>query len=139
MALYEQDFFQWTQEQAALLKAGALSQLDVANLIEEIESMGRSEKRELSHRLEELIAHLLKWDFQPERRSRSWELTINEQRIRIKKHLRENPSLKHAIKECIDDSFELAVIQAIRETKLDNSVFPKTCPYRFEQIMGEPQ
>jgi hypothetical protein len=66
MSLYEQDFYQWTQEQAALLRAGALSQLDMANLIEEVESMGRSQKKELSSRLSVLITHLLKWEFQPE-------------------------------------------------------------------------
>lgn len=65
---YEQDFYMWTQEQAAILKAGALSQLDVANLIEEIESMGKTQKRELISRLTVLIMHLLKWDYQPERR-----------------------------------------------------------------------
>jgi hypothetical protein len=77
MNLYDQDFYQWTHEQAELMKAGALSQLDIPNLIEEIESMGRSEKRELRSRLTVLLMHLLKWDYQQDRRSGSWKSTIN--------------------------------------------------------------
>jgi hypothetical protein len=76
MATYETDFYGWTQQQAHLLKTGCLSSLDVANLIEEIETMGRSEKRELDSRLMVLLVHLLKWKYQPKRRGRSWELTI---------------------------------------------------------------
>ncbi len=137
MTLYEQDFYQWTQEQAALLKAGALAQLDIENLIEEVESMGRSEKRELVSRLTVLLAHLLKWDYQPSRQGRSWELTIKEQRIKIKNHLRDNPSLKSALKESMEDAYELALVKVIRETGLPETTFPETCPYSIEQIMGE--
>ena len=100
MSLYDQDFYQWTQEQAGLLKIGALSQLDVENLIEEIESMGKSQKKELISRLTVLIAHLLKWDYQPERRGRSWELTIKAQRVQIRRHISENPSFKINAAEC---------------------------------------
>jgi hypothetical protein len=135
--LYKQDFYQWTVEQANLLRAGALSQLDIENLIEEVESMGRSEKRELVNRLTVLITHLLKWDFQPELRGRSWELTIREQRLRISKHLKDNPSLKHKLNECVYDAFELALFEAMKETGLPESAFPETCPYTIEQIMGE--
>ncbi len=137
MNLYDQDFYQWTQEQAGLLKAGALLQLDFTNLIEEIESMGRSEKRELVNRLAVLIAHLLKWDYQPDRRGRSWELTISEQRFRLKKHLKDNPSLKFSLTENICDAFELAKIKAMKETRLQESSFPGACPYTVDQIMGD--
>ena len=80
MINYEQDFYGWTQEQAALLRGGQLHALDIANLIEEIEAMGRSEKRELQSRLMVLLVHLLKWKYQPARRGRSWQLTIEGQR-----------------------------------------------------------
>ena len=77
MSLYDQDFYQWTQEQSELMKAGALSQLDISNLIVEVESMGKSQKRELLSRITVLLMHLLKWDYQPDRRSGSWKSTIN--------------------------------------------------------------
>jgi hypothetical protein len=136
MNLYNQDFYQWTHEQADLMKAGALSQLDIPNLIEEIESMGKTQKHELVNRLAVLLMHLLKWDYQPERRGRSWELTIKEQRIRIKNHLLENPSLKYSISEYVSIAFEIAVVKALKETRLPDSVFPETCPYTIDQIMG---
>jgi len=135
--LYEQDFYQWTQEQTELMKAGALSQLDIPNLIEEIESMGKTQKHELINRLAVLLMHLLKWDYQPERRGRSWELTIKEQRIRIKNHLLENPSLKYSMSEYVSIAFEIAVVKALKETRLPDSVFPETCPYTIDQIMGQ--
>jgi hypothetical protein len=135
--LYEQDFYGWTIEQAKLLKAGALSQLDVKNLIEEVESMGRSEKKELVNRLAILITHLLKWDFQPERRGRSWELTIREQRLKLTDHLSDNPSLKYVLGDALTSAYRQAIIKAMRETGLPESTFPETCPYTIEKIIGE--
>lgn len=137
MSLYDQDFYQWTQEQAGLLKIGALSQLDVENLIEEIESMGKSQKKELISRLTVLIAHLLKWDYQPERRGRSWELTIKAQRVQIRRHISENPSLKSMLLNAVILAYEVATISAAAETGLPESAFPEICPYTVEQLMGE--
>ena len=137
MSLYEQDFYQWTQEQAALLKAGALSQLDMANLIEEVESMGRSQKKELSSRLSVLITHLLKWEFQPEYQSRSWKSTIVTQRKEIKRLLKYNPGLKNFDIEMIAEAYQDAVEIASVETGLPESIFPASCPYSCDQIMGE--
>jgi hypothetical protein len=94
-ALHEQDFYAWTYQQAQFLRTGSLSRLDVDFLIEELESMGASEKRELLSRLEVLLTHLLKWQYQPALQIRSWVLTIEEQRDRIKDHLDDNPSLKN--------------------------------------------
>ena len=133
---YEQDFYQWTHEQAELLKAGALSQLDVENLIEEIESMGRSEKRELVNRLVILIAHLLKWDCQPERRGRSWELTIKEQRLKLNDHINDNPSLQAIFDDAVISAYRQAIVRAMRESGLPESAFPVNCPYTVVQIMG---
>ena len=92
--LYEEDFFAWTIEQARLLRAGELSAVDTANIAEEIESMGRSDRRELQSRLVVLIMHLLNWRFQPSARSRSWSATIEEQRLQIENILSESPSLQ---------------------------------------------
>ena len=137
MNLYDQDFYQWTQEQASLLKIGALSQLDVGNLIEEVESMGKSQKKELISRLTVLLMHLLKWNYQTERRSRSWELTIKAQRIQIRRHISENPSLKAMLLNAVDQAYEIATISAAAETGLPESAFPDACPYTIQQIMGE--
>ena len=137
MSLYDQDFYQWTQEQAALLKAGTLAQLDIENLIEEVESMGRSEKRELVSRLAVLLAHMLKWDYQPSRQGKSWENTIKVQRIDIRQVLKDSPGLKHQFEDIVYLAYEKAVIFASDETDLPETAFPETCPYTIEQIMGD--
>jgi hypothetical protein len=131
---HEHDFYAWTQEQANLLKAGQLHQIDWENIAAEIEDMGRSEKRQLDSRLEILIMHLLKWQFQPNLRSRSWELTIKEQRLRLEKLLQKNPSLHPHVTEAIADVYPLATISAERETGL--SLFPETCPYTLTEILS---
>jgi hypothetical protein len=136
MNLYDQDFYQWTHEQAELMKAGAMSQLDIPNLIEEIESMGRSEKRELRSRLTVLLMHLLKWDYQPDRRSGSWKSTINTQRMDIEFVLKDNPSLKHNLEIVIDETYRVARQRVADETGLPESVFPLSCSYTVEQIMA---
>lgn len=134
MINYEKDFYGWTQEQAALLRAGRLTDLDVENLIEEIETMGRSEKRELESRLTILMLHLLKWQYQEARRGRSWQLSIDEQRIQFQKTLKENPGLKPLLEQIISDAYELAVIQASRETKISKGIFPAECPWTLDQL-----
>lgn len=137
MTNYEQDFYSWTQEQAALLRAGRLSDLDIENLIEEVETMGRSEKRELESRLTVLLLHLLKWQYQEVRRGRSWELSIVEQRLKFQQTLEENPGLKSKLDGILLKAYEYAVIQASRETKISKNVFPQTCPWSFEQIIDD--
>jgi Domain of unknown function DUF29 len=94
MSDYQKDFYSWTCEQAELLKAGRLNELDVFNLIEEIETMGRSEKRALESRLTVLLVHLLKWLYQPARRGRSWQLAIQEQRLEFFDVLNDNLNCK---------------------------------------------
>ena len=133
--LYDSDFYAWAHEQAALLREGKLSSADIDNIAEEIESMGRSEKRELVSRLTVLLLHLLKWRFQPEFRSTSWRLSIEEQRLKITSHLADNPSLKTMLPAAIVESYQLAVIGARRETGLSRENFPTACPWRFEQMM----
>lgn len=137
MINYEQDFYGWTQEQAALLRAGRLTDLDIENLIEEVETMGRSEKRELESRLTGLLMHLLKWQYQDVRRGRSWELSIIEQRLKFEETLDENPGLKPKLNDILFKSYKFAVIQASQETKLSRSVFPSLCPWTLDQITDE--
>ena len=132
-SLYKLDFYAWTQQQADFLRSQNLEQLDVVNLVEEIEEMGRREKRELESRLEVLLMHLLKWQFQPNLRSRSWQLTIKEQRLRLEKLLKENPSLKTIVAEYVISAYALAIISAEKETGLDT--FPEICPYKAEQVL----
>ena len=95
---YDTDFYAWANEQAALLRSGRLAEADIANIAEEIETMGRAEKRELVSRLTILLVHLLKWRFQPNLRGRSWRLTIKEQRKEVLNHLADNPSLRQRLR-----------------------------------------
>lgn len=131
---HDSDFYTWTQEQVALLTQGRWHELDIANLIEEIADMGRSERRELENRLTLLIAHMLKWQYQPQRRGNSWRLTIKGQRFQVEKCLRENPGLKSHLDTICVDAYYAARIQAAQETRLDESVFPINCPWTLAQI-----
>jgi len=131
--LYETDFYGWIQNQVAALRTRSLSGLDFDNLVEEIESMGKSEKRELESRLEVLFSHLLKWQFQPEFKGTSWELTIAEQRERIVDLLSDNPSLKSKLGDCVEYGYKYAKRAAMRETGIDQATFPARCPWTFEQ------
>src|SRR5580692_2940977 len=115
---YDRDFYAWANKQAALLRAGKLSEADFEHIAAEIESMGKTEKRELINRLTVLLMHLLKWRFQPELRGASWRLTIEEQRLRIALHRADNPSLSALQTQAVADAYRLAVIGARRETGL---------------------
>jgi hypothetical protein len=132
--LYEQDFFAWANDQARLLRAGKLAEADIDHIAEEIESMGKTEKRELVSRLEVLLMHLLKWQFQPDRRGKSWINTIRVQRNRLDSHLADNPSLKPLLPAAIQAAYENAKIEAAGETELDEAVFPEVCAWSFEQF-----
>jgi hypothetical protein len=134
---YHSDFYAWAMEQAALLREGRLASADIANIAEEIESMGRAEKRELVNRLAILLLHLLKWRFQPGFRSVSWNSSIREQRIRLRDHLDDNPSIKACLDEALARAYRLAVIGAARETGLPEADFPKSSPYGFEQVIDD--
>jgi ribosomal protein L29 len=135
--LYETDFYAWTRQQAELLRAGKLPALDVAHLAEEIESMGRSERNQLANRLAVLLAHLLKWRFQPGLRGNRWRLTIREQRRRAARVLAQNPSLGGMLDAILADAYGDAVLMAERETGLSESTFPAACPWTFDQAMQD--
>ncbi|MEH1950839.1 MAG: DUF29 domain-containing protein [Nostoc sp.] len=134
--LYETDFYDWTQKQVSLLKTQQWEQLDTVNLIEEIETLGRRERQELRNRLGVLLGHLLKWQFQPEKRSNSWLGTIREQRVQIKLLLQDSPSLKPYLDEVFFSVYELGLALAIRETELGENVFPEICPYTLDQTLN---
>ncbi len=136
-SLYDEDFHAWANEQAALLRQGKLGQVDLEHIALEIESMGRTEKRELVSRLTVLMLHLLKWRFQPILRGKSWRLIIEGQRLDIDAHLKDNPSLKAGLSETISFSYRRAVIEAERETGPEAATFPSECPWSFDQIMAD--
>jgi hypothetical protein len=134
---YDDDFFAWTQEQARLLRAGELAVVDVENLAEEIESVGRSDRREIRNRLIVLLVHLLKWRYQPRRRAASWSDTIAEQRLQIDSILADSPSLQPFFAEILTDAYGRARSKAARETEMALETFPAACPYTPEQILSE--
>lgn len=132
---YDHDFYNWAMHNAQLLKEGKLAQADIEQIAAELESMGRSEYNALVSRLGILLAHLLKWHYQPEHRSWSWECTIREQRVQITRLLRQNPSLKAKLVTIIADAYEDAILIAERETHIHRHHFPAICQWTFEQIM----
>lgn len=135
--LYDQDFYAWSREQARLLRAGKLSQADIEHIAEEIESMGKSEKRELVSRLTVLLLHLLKWQFQPVRRGASWRLSIANTRDALTDHLADNPSLRSELEASIDTAYRRARRDATLETGFHETTFPVKCPWSFDQMMTE--
>lgn len=134
--LYDRDFYAWAHEQADLLRAGRLSEADISNIVEEIETLGRSEMRELASRLRVLLLHLLKWQYQPSFQGQSWRTSIIVQRSEVSEHLTESPSLKSRVSEAIDRAYHLARLEAERETGLPLRTFPEICPWSFEQMMA---
>ncbi|MBS0981504.1 DUF29 domain-containing protein [Acetobacter thailandicus] len=135
--LYDHDFYAWTNEQAGLLRAGKLSEADLEHIAEEIESMGKSEKRELISRLTVLLLHLLKWEFQPMRRGASWRLSIANTRDALTDHLADNPSLRSVLEASVETAYRRARRDAALETGLSENTFPSTCPWFFNQMMDE--
>ena len=131
--LYETDFYAWTLEQSKLLQISDFKGLDIVNLVEEIESLGKQQRQELENRLAILLGHLLKWDYQPERRSKSWKATIREQRRAIQRLMQANPSLKPYLEEAIAYAYQSGIDLVVRETPLDDQDLPADCQYTPEQ------
>lgn len=134
--LYEDDFYAWTQAQAQTLRRRAHNAIDWDNLAEEIESVGRSDKREIRSRLTVLLHHLLKWEFQPERRCHSWQSSIGEQRTFVAGIVEDSPSLRAFPREVLASSYERARRGAAEETGLSPSVFPLDCPWPIDRILA---
>jgi hypothetical protein len=134
---YDEDFYAWTEEQARLLRAGEFSQVDVENVAEELESMGRSDRRALDSHLVVLLMHLLKWQIQVLHRSPGWAGTIREQRERIEDLLQESPSLRQHIAQIRPPLYSRARRAAANETGLALKSFPQACPFTPEQVLSE--
>jgi hypothetical protein len=124
-------------QNAQLLRQGRLSEIDVEHIAEELESMGKSERRELMSRLAVLMSHLLKWLFQPELRSNSWKYTIEEQRRGVTDLLEDSPSLRHELEDRLAKAYTNALLQAARETGMDKACFSEQCPFSLGQILDE--
>jgi hypothetical protein len=135
--LYEKDFYEWAMENSKLMRLGRLSEIDVENIAEELESMGKSEKRAFINRLALLLAHLLKWQFQPGLRSKSWRYSIKEQRTGLLDLLEDSPSLSHDIETKVKKSYSKALIIVAKQTGLDEDIFPRSCPYSFAQAVDD--
>ena len=136
---YDKDVILWSEEQARLLRAGRFSELDIEHLADEIEDVGKSEKRELASRMAVLLAHLLKWKRQPEIRTKSWRATIIVQRKRIALALKATPSLKSVVRDrdWQEDVWLDAVAQAQKETGLAADELPEACPWTMEQAADQ--
>lgn len=134
--LYEQDFNLWLEETVNLLKNRQLDQLDYDNLIEEIESMARKDKRALESNLEQILMHLLKWQYQKNKRNNSWRYSIIEHRNRLKKDFRDSPSLKPYFDDVLEDCYQTAREFASEQTGLDIKIFPIDIPFNKEQILS---
>lgn len=135
--VYQKDYYGWLRENARLIREKKFSEIDAENLIEELESMGKSEKRELSSRLTILLLHLLKWQYQTVKRSTSWRNTIAVQRIDIRELLEDSPSLRSEISDKIAVAYEKAKLAAEVETGIEKGNFPVECPFSLEQILDE--
>ncbi|HZZ61405.1 MAG TPA: DUF29 domain-containing protein [Roseiarcus sp.] len=135
--LYDRDFYAWSREQSELLRAGKLAEADIEHIAEEIDSMGRTEKRELISRLSLLLLHLLKWRYQPGKRGPSWEASIRVQRKRLADHLEDNPSLKPLLPQALASAYHDASLEAVAETGLVDSTFPKACPWTVGEVLDE--
>ena len=133
---YDQDFYAWTSHNAELLRKKKFDEIDYEHLAEEIEDMGKSNKRELMNRFSILIAHLLKWQLQPIRRSKSWMLTIKRQRFEIADLLEESPSLKHQVALQYGHAYEKALIIASEQTGIDETQFPTVCQFSLEECLN---
>jgi predicted DNA-binding ribbon-helix-helix protein len=137
-ARYDRDLYSWAVEQAALLRAGRIAEADVLNIAEEIDDVGNEQYRRLQSALRVILLHLLKWDHQPTRRSRSWWSSITVQRNHVRRALDKNPGLKPQIGLAVTEAYQDARVQASAQTRIEYRRLPERCPYSFEQIMERP-
>jgi hypothetical protein len=133
---YEEDFAAWLKAQADLLRQRRFDDLDVENLAEEVESVGRSEFRSLESALELILLHMMKWDYQVERRGNSWRNTIHEQRRQVAKLLRDNPSFKSRLEEAVSDAYAGVPDKVDTATGVPAHRLPSGCPYSWDEIMN---
>ena len=135
---YADDFYTWTQEQGARLRAGELGGLDLENLAEEIESLGKSQFASFASALRVVLVHMLKFDHQPSRRTRSWAISIATHRDHAVEELKDSPGLSGRLDEAVARAFRTARLEASKETRLPLKRFPEACPYTYREIMDRP-
>lgn len=135
-SLYETDFLLWLEQQSAALKAGRWQDLDVPSLVEEIDALAGSLRRELHRRIRVLLQHLLKLTYQPAKASGSWRATVRDQRDEIAALLRQSPSLKRSIPQTIVGEYPRAQRNAADETELPPDTFPRDCPFSRDDILA---
>lgn len=133
--LYEEDFYSWTQRNTELLRQKRFSEVDFENVIEEIESIGRREKRELKNRLGDLILTLLKWTVQKSYQNEIEKMRIKEKRIRVFEILDDSPSLESELSKNLEKIYEISVLRAIAETGFGEKMFNKNCPFTLDQCL----
>lgn len=141
-ALYDRDFYEWTVRNAELLRRGCIHEADFENLAEEIEDLGRRDKREVMSRMAVLLMHLLKWSMQPQKRytesgSSSWLMTINGQRYELMEIFEQSPSLQRRAEEGLPKAYRRAVKDASAATGIPVRQFPEECPFRFDQVLED--
>ena len=134
---HDDDFYSWSLEQAELMRLRRFEDVDWVNVIEEIADLGRSEYRALVSALEQLAWHLLKWQYQPEKRSESWRDSIDKQRLQLERLLDENPGLKARLEEAIASGYKYGRKGAAKETRLPLTAFPTQCPYTWEELSAD--
>jgi hypothetical protein len=134
---YLADFSSWIDQTAQLLRESRWHDIDIAHLIEEIEDLGKSERRGISSQLTRLLLHLLKWEHQPQRRSDSWLDSITDARTQIELALEDSPSLGTYPTAQLEASYQRARRQAAQQTSLEIAVFPTRCPYALAAILTE--
>lgn len=134
---YEKDFYAWTQEQAALLRAGRFDFIDLTHLAEEVEDMGKRDRQALASNLVVILVHLLKYDYQPEARNNSWRASLREHRRRVRKQLQDSPSLNNVGVEILDECYEDARELAADETGMKRETFPEANPYDLDKVLDK--
>lgn len=136
-SLYDTDYSAWIDQQVYLMRNKAFNQLDLENLMDEVECLGKSEKRMLKSYLKLLFQHLLKIEYQTEKRTRSWDLTVKNAAFEVNEVLKDNPSLKHKLCEIVNSAYFSAKIEAAKETGLEEKVFPEECPWNIYEILNQ--
>jgi Domain of unknown function DUF29 len=135
--LYTSDFYRWTMETASALRHNKVKSVDFQIVAGELEDLGRTEQRELRNRLKQLMLHILKWQYQPARRSLSWRASVNAQRREIQRLLKDNPSLKRQVKAQMTEAYSVARDLAVSQTRLPYDRFPVACPFTLEDLMSK--
>lgn len=137
MSAYTANFNLWIEQTAQLLRERRWHEIDLEHLIEEVEDLGKSERRAIASQLTRLLLHLLKWQYQPQRRSDSWLDSITDARTQIELAIEDSPSLKNYPVEQLEESYQRSRRQAAKQTGIQVSVFPEACPYSLELVLNE--